>query len=103
MPRSALHLTIGAAMAVTVAAFGASGPAMADGASKNDPNCQCRFQGKRYNVGEYACIRSKMARCDMFLNNTTWTFLDDSCGSVLLDPLPQSRPATKLAGSAEPD
>ena len=77
--------------------FGASAPSLADGATKSDPKCMCRFQGQRYNIGEYACIRSKMARCDMFLNNTTWTFLDDSCGSVRLDELPQSTPARQMA------
>lgn len=55
-----------------------------------DKKCQCRFQGQRYELGEIACIRSKLARCDMFLNNTTWTFLSDSCGSVKLEPLPHS-------------
>jgi len=96
MPRTALHLALGAAFAVTLAA---PLPVLADGANPGDPKCQCRYQGQRYNVGEFACIRAKMARCDMFLNNTTWTFLEDSCGSVLLDPLPQSKPVTELARS----
>jgi len=96
MPRIAFQLAIGAALAVTLSA---PLPALADGAKPGDPKCQCRYQGQRYNIGEFACIRAKIARCDMFLNNTTWTFLDDSCGSVLLDPLPQSKPARELAGS----
>ena len=94
MPRTALYLAFGAAFAVTLTA---PLPVLADA---GDPKCQCRYQGQRYNIGEFACIRSKMARCDMFLNNTTWTFLEDSCGSVLLDPLPQSKPVTELAGTA---
>lgn len=78
---------LASAVAVAVLAVSPTGMAnmaLADGADKK---CQCRFQGQRYNVGEYACIRSKIARCDMFLNNTTWTFLEDSCGiSKLQDP-----------------
>ena len=69
----------------------------ADGADKK---CQCRFEGQRYNIGEYACIRSKIARCDMFLNNTTWTFLEDSCGvSKLQDPHSNPPTATTLHAS----
>ena len=97
MPRKALGAAI-ATFAFTLVAFGVPAPVFADGATKNDPKCQCRYQGQRYNLGEYACIRSKLARCDMFLNNTTWTFLDDSCGAVQLDTPPQSRPGSAFAG-----
>ena len=90
-----------AASAVTFAVMGSPSPAMADGATKADPKCQCRYQGQRYQLGEFACIRSKLARCDMFLNNTSWTFLDDSCGAVELESLPQSKPSAKFAGLSQ--
>jgi hypothetical protein len=102
MPKTALGVVI-ATFAFALVAFGAPAPVLADGANKGDPKCQCRYQGQRYNLGEFACIRSKLARCDMFLNNTTWTFLDDSCGSVELDVLPQSRPKPKLASLSQTD
>lgn len=85
------------ALALALATSALPVPVLADGATTAGPKCQCRFQGQRFNIGEFVCIRSKLARCDMFLNNTTWTFLDDSCGSVRLEPLPQSRPAHTLA------
>ncbi len=90
-----------AASAFTFAVMGAPSVVMADGATSADPKCQCRYQGQRYNLGEFACIRSKLARCDMFLNNTSWTFLDDSCGAVRLETPPQSRPAATLAGFSQ--
>lgn len=85
------------ALVLALAAIALPVSVVADGATTADPKCKCRFQGQRFNVGDYVCIRSQLARCDMFLNNTTWTFLDDSCGSVKLEPLPQSRPAHTLA------
>ncbi len=97
MPKKALGVVI-AAFAFSLVMLGSPSPVFADGATKADPKCQCRFQGQRYELGEFACIRSKLARCDMFLNNTSWTFLDDSCGAVKLDTPPQSRPAPTLAG-----
>ena len=95
--RKAACFTLILSFSMGLTLFGVSVPAFADGATKSDPKCMCRFQGQRYNIGDYACIRSKLARCDMFLNNTTWTFLDDSCGSVRHDELPQSKPAPQFA------
>lgn len=100
MSRKALGVMV-AASALTFAVMAVPSPVLADGATKADPKCQCRYQGQRFNLGEYACIRSKLARCDMFLNNTSWTFLDDSCGAVHLEPLPQSKPAATLAGYSQ--
>ena len=83
-----------ASLAFAFVTLGAPAPVLADGVDKK---CLCRFQGQRYQLGEYACIRSKLARCEMFLNNTTWTFLDDSCGSVKLDRLPNAKRASTVA------
>jgi len=53
------------------------------GVAAADPNCRCRYDGRYFSLGDKVCIkvngRTKMARCDMFLNNTSWTFLGDSC------------------------
>lgn len=94
MRKTAMSVIVASLVLATTGSFA---PVFADGATKSDPKCLCRFQGQRYSVGEYVCIRSKLARCDMFLNNTTWTFLEDSCGSVKLDKLPQSVPASQMA------
>jgi hypothetical protein len=69
-----------------------TGETRADSSDPNGPECMCRFQGQRYHLGEFACINSRLARCDMFLNNTSWTFLEDSCPTSNLSPLQQSFP-----------
>jgi len=58
---------------------GPGGAARADSDDPNGPKCLCRYAGHRYALGEFACINSQLARCDMFLNNTSWTFLEDEC------------------------
>ncbi|MGE0844722.1 MAG: hypothetical protein AB7L41_00530 [Flavobacteriaceae bacterium] len=47
--------------------------------SWRDPNCTCRAFGQNYSLGDYACIQGKVALCDKFLNNTSWTFIDRPC------------------------
>ncbi|MBO6719701.1 MAG: hypothetical protein JJ913_17240 [Rhizobiaceae bacterium] len=46
-------------------------------------DCQCVAGGKRFVVGEVACISlpsgDQLARCSMVLNNSSWTKLQDSC------------------------
>lgn len=92
--QKAVYSAVIASLAFTFVMIGAPAPVLADGVDKK---CLCRFQGQRYQIGEYACIRSKLARCEMFLNNTTWTFLDDSCGSVKLERMPKSTRASTFA------
>jgi hypothetical protein len=67
-----------------------AGPA--DSSDPNRPECMCRFEGQRYHLGEFACINSKLARCDMFLNNTSWTFLEDVCPTASYTPAQESYP-----------
>ncbi len=70
-----------------------------------DGMCRCRYQGKYFEQGETVCIRvdgrSRLARCDMALNNSSWTFLPakDGCPTVRMSPLPP-RPAEKAANGA---
>ena len=46
-------------------------------------NCTCRAKGTDYEVGALICLStpdgSTMARCEMVLNNTSWTFLKAPC------------------------
>lgn len=46
------------------------------------PECTCRYNGDNYRIGEMACIRGELARCDMVTNNTSWTVIGDSCPVV---------------------
>ncbi len=67
--------------------------------------CSCRYAGTKFTVGTVTCLHTpkgaRLARCDMVLNNTSWTFLKDGC--------PISRRATDEnfempeAGDASPD
>jgi len=45
--------------------------------------CTCKYQGGDAKQGETACIRTakgkSLARCDMVLNNSSWTILDEPC------------------------
>jgi hypothetical protein len=57
-----------------MAAYGALG-----GLALADPNCTCRNGGEFYRVGQLACIRGQLARCEMFLNNTSWRIIAETC------------------------
>jgi hypothetical protein len=66
----------GALCALTAAiACGAAIPAFAD--------CICLGNGQSYGLGETACLKTpsgtRPARCDKVLNNTSWTFVGESC------------------------
>ncbi|MEZ5811232.1 MAG: hypothetical protein R3D45_07415 [Rhizobiaceae bacterium] len=47
--------------------------------------CHCVANGTTYVEGQTACLKIGstpfLARCDRFLNNTTWTRVGDSCDS----------------------
>ncbi len=68
-------------------------------AGENGMECRCRYQGKYFQQGDTVCIRvdghSRLARCDMNLNNSSWTFLPakNGCPTALMSPLPPRRPA----------
>ena len=72
--------------AFVVALFGSfiTIPAHAD---DNGIECSCVANGQRVELGKTACIRTSsgkefLARCERFLNNTSWTRLQDGCPSV---------------------
>jgi hypothetical protein len=62
--------------------------------------CRCLYQGRYFEQGETVCIhvggRSRLARCDMELNNSSWKFIQDSCPAALFSPVPP-RPPVKAA------
>lgn len=71
-------------------------------AGENGMACRCLYQGKYFEQGDTVCIRvdgrSRLARCDMALNNTSWTFLagKEGCPTALMSPL-QARPVSGLS------
>ncbi|MDX8449266.1 hypothetical protein [Mesorhizobium captivum] len=60
----------------------------------------CLANGKSFKVGETACLtvagESHLARCDMVLNNTSWTKVKDTCPGENQAPKlhPTSMPST---------
>ncbi|MBO6901872.1 MAG: hypothetical protein JJ864_11045 [Rhizobiaceae bacterium] len=84
-------LLLGLSLAGLVAAFAA--PARAD--------CQCVAAGKKYGLGDVACLKlpggDRLARCSMVLNNSSWTLLQQSCPFAMadIDPVPSSRADAK--------
>ena len=49
----------------------------------------CVNAGNRYAVGEFACIAAchqqrRLARCDMVLDNTSWTYVSETCPSAMI-------------------
>ena len=47
-------------------------------------DCQCRFAGQSYAQGVTVCMRGKVARCDMYLNNSSWKVVAEECPQVRL-------------------
>jgi hypothetical protein len=45
--------------------------------------CTCKYDGGDVKQGETACIKTakgkSLARCEMVLNTTSWTVLDQPC------------------------
>jgi hypothetical protein len=59
-------------------------------------NCKCRNRGVMFGLGETSCLhvdgRSYLARCEMKLNVSSWTEVQDGCPVV--DAAPLSVPET---------
>jgi hypothetical protein len=51
--------------------------------SAANADCACLFAGGAVEHGQTACIQTakgkQLARCEKVLNNSSWTFLDESC------------------------
>nr|WP_292869200.1 hypothetical protein [Mesorhizobium sp.] len=67
---------------------------------------ECLANGKSYQVGQVACLtiadRSHLARCDMVLNNTSWTKVDAKCPGNTMAPHLQMTPISTPAPSMVP-
>ncbi len=64
--------------------------------------CACIANGQRVEEGQVACIRpqsggSFLAKCEIVLNNTSWTKLQDGCPTASIDAK-LSRPVSGIAG-----
>jgi len=42
-------------------------------------NCTCRANGQDYEQGQILCIRGRLAKCDMNLNNSSWIIIAPTC------------------------
>jgi hypothetical protein len=64
---------------------------------------RCHSSGERYTQGEIACVRGTVARCEMHLNNSSWTFLAEACtpGTNPRVWTPQPRGAANSPGQSE--
>ena len=53
------------------------------GATREPIPCRCRFKGGEVKLGETVCMETplgvQLARCDLFLNNTSWVPLGVPC------------------------
>jgi hypothetical protein len=53
------------------------------GATGQPIPCRCRFQGAEFGLGATVCMNThlgvQLARCDLFLNNTTWVPIGVPC------------------------
>jgi hypothetical protein len=57
-------------------------------------DCRCRgSDGTIFQQGELACIKTpkglRLARCEMVLNNSSWTVVRDDCPSAMATPVPR--------------
>lgn len=59
----------------------------ASGARAHD--CQCRFDGQKYDQGATVCMRGKIAECGMVLNNSSWKIVAEACPQVRAPESPQ--------------
>jgi hypothetical protein len=60
--------------------------------------CRCRFHGIAYRLGDTVCMSThlgvQLARCDLFLNNTSWIPTGVPCTMSRLDAIPAQPAAT---------
>jgi hypothetical protein len=72
-------------------AFSGAATAFAKDAHKD---CKCLANKQQYEQGQTACIRGKLARCEMVLNNPSWTLIAETCPETRLPyMLAANRPA----------
>jgi uncharacterized membrane protein len=73
---------------------------LAPAGASAEHKCQCLYHGKKFEQGELVCLRvdgaTRLARCDMLLNNSSWTFVQTGCPTALLMPVPAAAPPRPL-------
>ena len=70
----------------------------------------CLANGQSFQIGQTACLmlagKSELARCDVVLNNTSWTKIQNDCSlsksAPQLDEKPLVEPAQPSATPNEP-
>jgi hypothetical protein len=66
----------------------------------------CLANAKSFQIGQVACLtlagKSHLARCDVVLNNTSWTKVQDDCPGNTLSPHPYTTPISTPAPSLVP-
>ncbi|ESX74222.1 MULTISPECIES: hypothetical protein [unclassified Mesorhizobium] len=66
----------------------------------------CLANGKSFQIGQMACLtlagQSHLARCEMVLNNTSWTKQRDGCPENTLAPHLQGTPISTPAPGGVP-
>ena len=85
-------------MLAAVTAFGA----FAAQATIAEADCRCRgSDGRIFQQGELACIKTakgpRLARCEMVLNNSSWTVVRDDCPTAMATPVPRDIAAAAAA------
>ena len=62
------------------------------GATGEPIPCRCRFRDSDYRLGDTVCMNThlgvQLARCDLFLNNTSWVPIGVPCTMSRLDGIP---------------
>ncbi len=48
--------------------------------------CTCRYRGQDIGLGDAVCMNGRLARCEMVLNNTSWSFTESPCPLASLAP-----------------
>jgi hypothetical protein len=75
------------------------------GATGNPIPCLCRYRDRKYNLGDKVCLQTPngvmLARCDLFLNNTSWVPTDEACTISWRTP-PQSPMSAGRVGARDP-
>lgn len=71
-----------------------AGAMLAGAAAAQDQNSTttlaCLNAGVQYEVGEFACIaacheRRRLARCDAIAEKTSWTYVEESCPTAMIN------------------
>jgi hypothetical protein len=68
------------------------------------PDCRCRgSDGRLFEQGELACIKTakgqKLARCEMALNNSSWTLVGEDCDPTVSTYMPLAVAEKRMAAA----